>query len=79
MSAAVLPRKIPISTISGPSARASRRPFTLTLLSDKDAATGLVRIPVTISYNALDGTPVAQQTGIDIMMKGKCRTRFCLG
>lgn len=48
----------------------------LTLLSDKDAATGIIRVPVTVSYNALDGTPVAQQTGIDIMMKGRAELGF---
>ncbi len=48
----------------------------LVLLSDKDAATGLVRVPVTVSYNALDGTPVAQQTGIDLMMKGMAELGF---
>jgi hypothetical protein len=48
----------------------------LLLLSDKDAAIGLVRVPVTISYNSLDGTPVSQQTGIDIMMKGKAELGF---
>lgn len=48
----------------------------LILLSDKDASTGLVRVPVTISYNALDGTTVSQQTGIDIMMKGKAELGF---
>jgi hypothetical protein len=47
-----------------------------TLLSDKDATTGLVRVPVTITYNALDGTTVSQQTGIDIMMKGKAELGF---
>jgi hypothetical protein len=47
-----------------------------TLLSDKDAGTGLVRVPVTISYNSLDGTPVSQQTGIDIMMKGRAELGF---
>ena len=49
---------------------------TITLLSDKDAAIGLVRVPVTISYNSLDGTPISQQTGIDIMMKGKAELGF---
>jgi hypothetical protein len=49
---------------------------TLTLLSDKDAGIGLVRVPVTISYNSLDGTPISQQTGIDIMMKGKAELGF---
>ncbi len=48
-----------------------QKEITVTLLSDRDAATGLVRIPVTVSYNALDGTPVSQPTGIDIMMKGR--------
>ena len=46
------------------------------LLSDKDAAIGLIRVPVVISYNSLDGTPVSQQTGIDIMVKGKAELGF---
>jgi hypothetical protein len=49
---------------------------TITLLSDKDAAIGLIRVPVMISYNSLDGTPVSQQTGIDIMMKGNAELGF---
>jgi len=53
-----------------------QKEVTLTLLSDKDAAIGLVRIPVTISYNSLDGIPVSQQTGIDIMMKGVAELGF---
>ncbi len=48
----------------------------VTLLSDRDAATGLVRVPVTVSYHALDGTPVTEQTGIDIVMKGKAELGF---
>jgi hypothetical protein len=48
----------------------------LLLLSDKDASSGLIRIPVAISYNALDGTAVTEQTGIDIMMKGKAELGF---
>lgn len=48
----------------------------LVLLSDKDASSGLIRVPVAISYNALDGTPVTEQTGIDIMMKGKAELGF---
>jgi hypothetical protein len=48
----------------------------ITLLSDKDAAIGLTRVPVMISYNSLDGTPVSQQTGIDIMMKGRAELGF---
>jgi len=48
----------------------------LILLSDKDASSGLIRIPVAISYNALDGTAVTEQTGIDVMMKGKAELGF---
>jgi hypothetical protein len=54
----------------------TQKTITLTLLSDKEAATGLVRVPVTINYNSLDGTPVSQQTGIDITMKGKAELGF---
>lgn len=53
-----------------------QKTVTLVLLSDKDAASGLTRVPVAISYNALDGTPVTEQTGIDIMMKGKAELGF---
>jgi hypothetical protein len=53
-----------------------QKTMTVVLLSDKDAASGLIRVPVAISYNALDGTPVTEQTGIDIMMKGKAELGF---
>jgi hypothetical protein len=48
----------------------------LVLLSDKDAGTGLVRVPVTISYNAIDGTSLTQQTGIDVVLKGTAELGF---
>jgi len=48
----------------------------LVLLSDKKAAAGLVRIPVTISYQAIDGISRTQTTGIDLMMKGKAELGF---
>jgi len=54
----------------------SEKMLTIALLSDKDAKSGLVRVPVTVSYNALDGTVVTEQTGIDIMMKGKAELGF---
>jgi len=53
-----------------------QKAVTLVLLSDKDASSGLIRVPVSISYNALDGIPVTEQTGIDIMMKGKAELGF---
>jgi hypothetical protein len=48
----------------------------LTLISDKQASIGLVRIPVTISYKSIDGTPLTQETGIDVMMKGVAELGF---
>ncbi|OPX64023.1 MULTISPECIES: COG1361 S-layer family protein [unclassified Methanoregula] len=54
----------------------SEKTLNIALLSDKDAKSGLVRVPVTVSYNALDGSVVTEQTGIDIMMKGKAELGF---
>ena len=48
----------------------------LVLISDKQAGSGLIRIPVTLSYNAIDGIPRTQTTGIDLMMKGKSELGF---
>jgi hypothetical protein len=48
----------------------------LTLLSDKKSNSGLVRIPVLISYNAIDGIRQTRDTGIDVIMKGKAELGF---
>jgi uncharacterized membrane protein len=48
----------------------------LVLLSDKSTNPGLVRVPVTIRYNTIDGTPTTQVTGIDLIMKGKAELGF---
>jgi uncharacterized membrane protein len=48
----------------------------LSLLSDKKTTAGLVRIPVTIRYNAIDGSQRTQMTGIDLMMKGMAELGF---
>jgi len=48
----------------------------LALLSDKKTSAGLVRIPVTIRYNAIDGSQRTQLTAIDLMMKGKAELGF---
>jgi uncharacterized membrane protein len=53
-----------------------QRSADLILLSDKRAGSGLVRIPVTITYNAIDGPLRSQTTGIDVMMKGKAELGF---
>jgi len=46
------------------------------LLSDKNAPSGLFRIPVSINYDEIDGTPSTQQTGIDIVLKGRAELGF---
>ncbi|MDD1683347.1 MAG: S-layer protein, partial [Methanoregula sp.] len=48
----------------------------LALLSDKKSESGLVRIPVLISYNAIDGIQQTRETGIDVIMKGKAELGF---
>ncbi|MDD1693927.1 MAG: S-layer protein [Methanoregula sp.] len=53
-----------------------QKTVSLVLLSDKKADSGLVRVPVTISYNTIDGTPLMQSTGIDVILKGKAELGF---
>ena len=48
----------------------------LALLSDKKTDAGLVRVPVSISYNEIDGSERSQISGIDLMMKGKAELGF---
>jgi hypothetical protein len=53
-----------------------QRNIQLILLSDKKTNPGLVRVPVTINYNAIDGVSRTQLTGIDVMMKGQAELGF---
>jgi hypothetical protein len=53
-----------------------QRSINLVLLTDKTANPGLVRVPVTIGYTSIDGTPITQSTGIDMMLKGKAELGF---
>jgi hypothetical protein len=48
----------------------------LVLLSDKNTPSGLTKIPVTIQYNALDGTAQTQVTSIDVLFKGQAELGF---
>jgi len=48
----------------------------IVLLSDKQANPGLIRVPVTINYTTIDGTPVTQATSIDLVLKGKAELGF---
>ncbi len=53
-----------------------QKSLALVMLSDKDAGSGLVRVPVTLRYTSIDGTPVTKTTGIDVMMKGTAELGF---
>ena len=48
----------------------------LALLSDKKTDAGLVRVPVSISYNEIDGSEHTQLSGIDLIMKGQAELGF---
>ncbi len=50
----------------------------MVFLSDKKANAGLVRIPVTISYNAIDGTPPNPDNRYRSDAGRQSRTGFCL-
>lgn len=53
-----------------------QKSVSILLLSDKQAGAGLVRVPVMINYNTIDGRPVAESTGIDVVLKGKAELGF---
>ena len=53
-----------------------QRSVSLVLLTDKATNPGLVRVPVTIGFNTIDGVPTTQGTGIDVMMKGVAELGF---
>lgn len=53
-----------------------QKSVSLVLLSDKQASAGLVRVPVTIRYNTIDGRAVTDSTGIDVVLKGKAELGF---
>ncbi len=48
----------------------------LVLLSDKKMSAGLVKIPTTITYSAMDGAVMNQVSSIDILFKGKAELGF---
>jgi hypothetical protein len=48
----------------------------IVLLSDKKTTAGLVKVPVTIRYSAIDGVVQTQSTSIDILFKGKAELGF---
>lgn len=46
------------------------------LLSDRDTPPGLIRVPVTLQYNWIDGTSHVETASIDVLMKGKAELGF---
>lgn len=75
MSAVVAPKNADLYHL-GIISPGEQQTVNLVLLSDKKANSGLVRIPVTLSYTSIEGTPVTKTTGIDLMMKGKAELGF---
>jgi hypothetical protein len=60
----------------GTLAGGEKKTFDLVFLSDKNTPSGLTKIPVTLRYNAIDGTVTTQSSGIDVMFKGKAELGF---
>ncbi len=52
------------------------RTLDLVLLSDKNTDAGLVKIPVTLRYSAIDGAQQTQLSGIDVLFKGQAELGF---
>jgi hypothetical protein len=53
-----------------------KQTLNVVLLSDKKTPAGLVKVPVTLRYNSIDGIPQTQSTSIDVMFKGKAELGF---
>jgi hypothetical protein len=75
MSAVVAPKNTDLYHL-GVISPGGQQTIQLVLLSDKKASAGLVRIPVTIGYSAIDGISRTQITSIDLMLKGKSELGF---
>jgi hypothetical protein len=54
----------------------ARQSAVITLLSDKQTSPGLIQVPVTLQYSALDGTIHTETSSINVMMKGKSELGF---
>jgi len=75
VSSTVAPKNTDLYHLGGLGA-GEQKTFDLVLLSDKNTEAGLVKVPITIRYNAIDGTPMTQSTGIDVMFKGVAELGF---
>ncbi len=75
VSGVIAPKGADLYTL-GRIAAGEQKSLSLVMLSDKDAGSGLVRVPVTLRYTSIDGTPITKTTGIDVMMKGTAELGF---
>ncbi len=75
VSSMIAPKTTDLYNIGPISANASRT-FDVVLLSDKNTPPGLVRVPVTLQYNWIDGSVHTEATSIGVMMKGKAELGF---
>jgi hypothetical protein len=60
----------------GPVDAGHQKTVDIVLLSDREASPGLVQVPVTLKYKAMDGTAHSQATSINVMMEGQGELGF---
>ncbi len=75
VSSMIAPKKTDLYHLGAINANDSRT-VNLVLLSDRNTPTGLVRVPVTLQYNWIDGSGHVETTSIDVLMKGKAELGF---
>jgi hypothetical protein len=71
----IAPKKTDLYHIGAIEANESKT-VNLVLLSDRDTPPGLVRVPLTLQYNWIDGSAHVETTSIDVVMKGKAELGF---
>jgi len=75
VSSMIAPKKTDLYHVGAVNAK-DRKDLEIVLLSDRKTDPGLVRIPIALQYNWIDGSSHSQQTSIDVMMKGKAELGF---
>jgi uncharacterized membrane protein len=70
VSTMIAPKKTDLYHLGAVNANGSST-VDIVLLSDRKTNPGLIRIPVTLQYNWIDGSRHVEITSIDVMMKGK--------
>jgi hypothetical protein len=75
LSNMIAPKKTDLYHIGAIDANESRT-VDIVLLSDRNTPPGLIRVPVTLRYNWIDGSVHEESTSIDVVMKGKAELGF---